>query len=1630
MKKKKIKIAVLATLLSVVVLLASLTVYAYFSTKVYVYTDDGKEVFHTGMQLQLLFDRLDDNKVTPPVRDENGDVQTPGQSLKIPYYYVEGGVLKFSGDSGTYATFDPKAKWGTAQNPYVLSETRHLQNLAALQSVGYFDLLFLENNFANGSYTTGSAEMPYFLICTSEGTPVVLGGSDITEIAPIGSAEHPFVGVIGGAFVDGTVTVGENTASVSTIHNVKVQTNTNQTDVGLFGYVGFLGEELTPEKVEEAVADSQEPQFEGVASSIQNLLLSDVQIVVKKPTIVEIISDLFKPLWDNYFDEGYHRYTYTNKTESATLPHETHHIGILAGHVSYGLVNNINVYYSADTIKAIDLTGVDLDNDNYYSASGILGMLYNMNSTIENVTGGNCVIKMGTGTTNDEVGSSGAGTGTGTGGGQLSGNGRGYVTAAEIFSDFNNVDVKADANNELLWRYRAGSTWVDNAILILKKPDGSYTLLDGVTVASVNGNAVTAGGKTWTNFFVRETYQDTTGDDLLRYITPSNDLILECELMGNSYNGQHIWRFSAGGDGIWHYGIRVFQVGEGESATYKLEDGTAVKLVDGVIASVNENGDVTTDSTSWKSFFITRDDGKSYLLDSNAPDGVWTVSIFEHKPMTLIEAVNDDGEELCIEWVSSFLWTTTNTGLYYFYDGVFTFGLSSPTDTVCDTWQNDNAPILNLGGTSADAWQVDPTTDNKAVVALLKPITSNAALEKAIAEHKQFYISAKPTGVNDALLMSLQTGSTGGTAKPIQGSMYSLGNELRDHLHNAYSSEQYTTLPLVPQTGGSDVNMNVSLDTLKTTAFWDQYTILNIGRTSENLTLSQLRQKYNIVANNNGEDYYFRHDTGVLVEPSNGSVAVMEYWDGFFFFTWEATTEDGTGWNLLQKRWVYTINYYYYKSGSSEYTPLGTSTSYSGWGYIISENPDFQNSYVDMSKFGSFVTQNYSDVSLYDTSSYGGVKWYNPENRTWVDTNAAPIVNLTDNKFRITNANGTVTSTPNATVNGSVVAYDTGEDESYYVYDVVKEEYVTSAGAPMSQDQVDAAVAAQTIRLNKYPTYTFSDSLADKSYLQLLNEWEKEVGTFIKQQVGSVYSIWAGTNTDRENLQKHQDHSTNSVLVFEEGKDYCYIRYALGNTVKYVGYSHDGQTYNYVGADSTTETARLYVYVIEGIIDMDFGVNTFVPTDSTMPQLKADEVVFWPQTTLKQDGAYTNNGKTYVEGSTENATMTKTTDPVYTIKKLSDMKWGTEDGYILGVNGGYGLKHKFQMADQTGFGPMVNLGGLGELPLGESNMMIAPVGSNGVEANVPKGCVAFRVNAGGTQTIRIIVAVPTTNKYVGVDSNGNVITESGFELDLLQDYYIGVWQVEAAGDSVIQTFDKEDAVEKFELPRSHTFKFEATPEGMEPAEGNNNAYKPYVDVQYGGNNYRAYLNGDSFLVAYEFTVSGEGVYVIGSVHGDANSSKDVPMEIVHFSVSGTASAGRDGVTGNQLGAIDFVYDDTQGNIVTIDKTGNTTGPNDGVVNENGVLIGEIYSNYYASQSLLYTDFEQKPGGSSYVMINQATVSVRRWLRQVGTSGNYETVISYNVTSNDSAQTDAILFKNYTINGDVLRKNGVDQASTG
>ena len=152
MLRKKIKIAAIISAVTLLLATAVLTVYAYFTTVAYVYTADGnKQVAHLGMNLSLLFDKL---KIT----DDNTLVDDTTQLPFIQSIDANG--------TATYYTYDKDAKWGTAQNPYVISDIRHLQNLSALQDIGYFyDLIIVENFDANGNYTANSNSKPYFLVC-------------------------------------------------------------------------------------------------------------------------------------------------------------------------------------------------------------------------------------------------------------------------------------------------------------------------------------------------------------------------------------------------------------------------------------------------------------------------------------------------------------------------------------------------------------------------------------------------------------------------------------------------------------------------------------------------------------------------------------------------------------------------------------------------------------------------------------------------------------------------------------------------------------------------------------------------------------------------------------------------------------------------------------------------------------------------------------------------------------------------------------------------------------------------------------------------------------------------------------------------------------------------------------------------------------------------------------------------------------------------------------------------------------------------------------------------------------------------------------------------------------------------
>ena len=113
MKHKKLTLALIASTVAAMILVATLSVYAYFTTRVYVYTDDGnKEVAHVGMNLQLLFGKLSG--------------VTEDSPLGIPSYCVVSSATgePVEGDNGVWFSSVAEA---TAKVPPASGVTYYLQ---------------------------------------------------------------------------------------------------------------------------------------------------------------------------------------------------------------------------------------------------------------------------------------------------------------------------------------------------------------------------------------------------------------------------------------------------------------------------------------------------------------------------------------------------------------------------------------------------------------------------------------------------------------------------------------------------------------------------------------------------------------------------------------------------------------------------------------------------------------------------------------------------------------------------------------------------------------------------------------------------------------------------------------------------------------------------------------------------------------------------------------------------------------------------------------------------------------------------------------------------------------------------------------------------------------------------------------------------------------------------------------------------------------------------------------------------------------------------------------------------------------------------------------------------------------
>ncbi|MBQ8719944.1 MAG: hypothetical protein IJY65_02815 [Clostridia bacterium] len=304
--------------------------------------------------------------------------------------------------------------WGSEQNPYVISQKFHIQNLSVLQNSGFF----------LGRQENGVPVQSYFLVCNPDGTPVAIDCGGMT-IEPVGTTELPFTGVISGAPIAGSATYknadGESYGvSTSTIANLVVDGKSDTPDLGFFGYAGYYG----------SYNENDATLTGGYASTIENLLFADVTIKSSK-SLLDTLLDAWWALWKTPgIDAETGGEIELDHTHFKDTREETHHVGIIAGHAEFATIKNVSVYYS-DNVAAFDLVSDSSESiTNYYSSTGLIGLLQYVNPAVVTDADGNQTLDGSGGVSDSQI----TGDGEGGGGGEESGTLTGYFLAESLFN--------------------------------------------------------------------------------------------------------------------------------------------------------------------------------------------------------------------------------------------------------------------------------------------------------------------------------------------------------------------------------------------------------------------------------------------------------------------------------------------------------------------------------------------------------------------------------------------------------------------------------------------------------------------------------------------------------------------------------------------------------------------------------------------------------------------------------------------------------------------------------------------------------------------------------------------------------------------------------------------------------------------------------------------------------------------------------------------------------------------------------------------------------------------------------------------------------------------------------------------
>ncbi len=954
-----------------------------------------------------------------------------------------------------------------------------------------------------------------------------------------------------------------------------------------------------------------------------------------------------------------------------------------------------------------------------------------------------------------------------------------------------------------------------------------------------------------------------------------------------------------------------------------------------------------------------------------------TVTDIGSDALLIRDAVAADGTPLCEEWVRErLLWIgEEKTGRYYFYDGVFTFALTGSgdgsdksKDVIQDTWAPHEDKEFFIGPVGPENWVTNYSQGNNSVAAFLRPLLSDYDLTQAMQAGRKIFITYDRG--SDFLLMNLSNQSssdvdaTGVTVEEkytTDGIIQYFGNtSFHDSIVESFAGKQVPLDDTMIQVFGIrnasgeldvDATYNNIVSSLKgeNDFYKDNHALklINVGITSNDVSLEDLRNMYGITAQGVANQYaYYDYDTNSTLVTPNANGQIADYYDystsgydGYFYYT-----ADWTDWYSY---YTYTVKWQPVKEGAD--TPPDTLFTY--------KNPNSIPSSLE-TVFGSPVATWANGEKVFEYTvggkTYRGVAidW---SKKKFADTGSAASVN---------GASLTKAGTGNLNCYYTKIEENTEGVEKFYSCSTGAEVTLNDTGsvsASGSKIYTDAS-GNRGVKLIRQPYYEFSHAAtANVMRLLMLNYgFQTDLGSSTPDV---FYPLWNGVDSylQASNFQHKfsttgsnitpidMSNSTSAAIKFNSDGT-CYISYTIGDMKRYISYGSNGTDPAFVTAENYNDSCNLRIYSLEGTQSLNYGRVTFDPKGKTdADKYMVDEHLF-----------FANSEKNNPSGKDE-----------YTLVKIEDLLW--QNGENGGILSGAELDKRFRMNKGLTFGETYTILG-DEFP--SEGIVQAPVGSLGIKANIPQGTIAFRVNNSGTERrIRVIVALPATIYCKG---------EAGYDEDKMNDYlhYFNLWQMKDVGSETVEIFRAEDAIDRFILPTSHGYL-----PGTEPSEAEYVTVRKgsvvheengKTTVSAGADTYACSLNGDRILVAYEFTVSDAGIYVLGASCYNAEKSEYVstPMEIIYFSADGVASSGRDGNGGSQLGSIDFVYDYAE-KIVTV-TDGSSLGA-DG---------NEDYTKYYPSYVLLYFDNSllKTSGGSDFIDINDARIHIRRWIDSSVTSG--------------------------------------------